>query len=265
MTTVYPPAPYGLKLKLSRARKHLRHLRRIVGRYEASNPWALRCQENADGSYYLYSLEFVDAPTNILLLADEAIHHLRSVLDHLVCASVASIGKKIESQSFPIRTEEPKGKSIAIYDACLRDVPDPVRALVDSVQPYHRGDGAKSHPLAILARLDNGFKHTSLHLMTNQVRMPAVPGIIQHPARERSHDSGDIFAEVPTSVNVEKDFEPFISVEVAFRIREARLPQINLDTLDGIYDFIRDEILRKLVRWDHPPRRMRTLSHGAPP
>ncbi len=262
MTTVYPlPAPYGLKLKLSRARKHLRHLRRVVGRYEASNPWTLRRQENGDGSYYLYSLELVDAPPTILLLADEAVHHLRSVLDHLVCASVAAIGKKVESQSFPIRTEKPRGKGVAIYDACLVDVPDSVRTLIDDVQPHHRGNAANSHPLAILARLDNRFKHTSLHLMVNQIRMPAVPGIIQHPSRERSHDSGDIFAEVPISVNVEKDFEPLISVEVAFSVREARLPQINLDTLDDIYDFVLDEILRKMIRWDRPPRRIRTAVH----
>jgi hypothetical protein len=92
--------------------------------------------------------------------------------------------------------------------------------------------------------------------MSNQIRMPDVPGIIHHPSRERDLDSGDIFAKVPISVNVEKDFEPFISVDVAFSIREARLPQINLDTLDDIYNFVRDEILRKLILWDHPPRRL---------
>lgn len=259
MAAVKPlPAPLGLKLKLSRARKHLRHLRRIIERFEASNPYTLHRQKDADGLYYLYSIEITQAPLLTELLADEAIHHLRTVLDHLISATVTSVRKKVtDRHAFPIRREEPKTpKETADYRAMLKHVPSEARALISSLQPYHRGKNAKSHPLAILARLDNRFKHTSLHLFSHQVRMRAVPGIIQFPVPPRGRDSGDVFAKVPVSVDVQKDFEPHVSVDISFSIRVTGLPETNLDTLDSIYNYVRDEIISKAVRFKRLPNRL---------
>ena len=259
MPTAYPlPAPAGLELKLRRARKHLRHLRRIIEKFEATNPLTLRREVNDDGTRYVYRLEVVYARNVVEILADEAIHHLRTALDHLISGTVQSIGKKVsDDHAFPIWRKKPKTpKQIARYNAMLKYIPSDARTLVDSVQPYTRGKDAKSHPLAILARLDNRFKHTSLHLLTYQVQMRAVPGIIQPPTPPQGRDSGDIFATVPISVDVEKDFEPYVSAQVAFRIRVTGLPQIGLDTLDAIYNYVRDEIICKAVRYRHPPRRI---------
>ncbi|MEX1252743.1 MAG: hypothetical protein WEE64_00230 [Dehalococcoidia bacterium] len=259
MGTVYLlPPPGGLKFKLSRARKHLRHLRRIIERFKASDPWTFTRQVNADGTYYLYRLE-IAYPSNItLLVADEAIHHLRTVLDHLIVSTVEAVGKKVtSSHSFPIRRTKPKTeKEIASYEASLRHVPAEARALIDSLQPYTRAADAKSHPLAILTSLDNRFKHTSLHLLSHQVGMRAVPGIIQRPPPPGGHDSGDIFAEVPVGVNVEKDFEPYLSVEIAFSIRLTGLPDVNIDKLDAIYNYVRDEVIQKAVQLKGMPRRL---------
>lgn len=252
------PAPLGLKLKLSRARKHLRHLRRVIERFEASNPYMLHRRVDANGRYYLYSIQLAEAPHLVELLADEAIHHLRTVLDHLVSATVESVGKKVTSHhGFPIRRKEPKTpQEIADYRAMLKHLPSEARALIYSLQPFHRGSDAKSHPLAILARLDNSFKHAGLHLLTHQVRSPAVPGIIQPPTGPRGRDSGDVFAKVPVSVDVQKQFEPFVSVDIAFSMRVTDLPEINLDTLDSIYNYVRDDIISKAVRFKRLPNRL---------
>ena len=135
-------------------------------------------------------------------------------------------------------------------------VPGWARTLIDSLQPYRRGADAKSDPLAILTRLDNHFKHASLHLMSHQVRMLAVPGIIQPPHPPGGRDSGDVFAEVPVSVNVEKHFEPYISVDIAFSIRITGLSEVNLDMLDTIYNHVRDDVVCKIVRMKRPPPRL---------
>lgn len=259
MATVNPlPPPLGLKLKLSRARKHLRHLRRIIERFEASDPWTMRRQVNADGTYYLYSLEIVQPPDLVQVLPDEALHHLRTVLDHLICATVEAIGKKVtRSHAFPIwRTKPETPDDIARDNAMLEHVPGKARAAINSVQPYTRGADANSHPLAILATLNNRFKHTSLHLLSHQVRMNAVPGIIRPPLPHNGRESGDVFAEVPTSVDVEKDFEPYVSVEIAFKITVIGLPEINLDTLDAIYNYVRDEVIGKHIQKMRLPRRL---------
>ena len=258
MPTVYIPPPYGLKLKISRARKHLRHLRRIVERFKASNPYTFRREVDADGVYYLYSLNIVEAPPITEVLTDEAIHHLRTILDHLVCALVESAGKKVtHSHAFPVLRTEPKTPcEIARYDVMLKDVPTTARALIDLLQPYQRGTDAKNDPLAILARLDNRFKHVSMHLFSHQVRIPSVPGIIQPPQPARRRYSGDIFAKVPIGINVKQDFEPYISVDIAFGVDVTGLPGIDLDRLDAIYNHVRDEVLHKFVRLKGISRRL---------
>ena len=138
----------------------------------------------------------------------------------------------------------------------LKHVPIPERTLVDSLQPYKRGTDAKNHPLAILARLDNRFKHMSMHLFSHQVRMRSVPGIIQPPTPPGRRYSGHVFTKVPVGINVEQDFEPHISLEIAFRIDVAGLSGINLATLDAIYNYVRDEVLKKFVRFKSLPRRL---------
>ena len=252
--------PLGLYLKLSRARKHLRHLRRIIEKWKASDPYALNRQVDAEGKYYLYSFQVVPAPDIILLLTDEAIHHLRTVLDHLIIATVESVGEKVTyAHAFPIWREEPKKPDdIARYNAMVDHIPGQARVLIDNVQPYKRGTDAKSHPLAILARLDNRFKHASLHLLTSQVQMRPVPGIIQPPAPPYGRDSGDVFAKVPISIDVEKDFEPYVSVRVAISISVTGMPNITLEMIDAIYNYVRDEVIRKAVRFKRArlPRRL---------
>ena len=253
------PAPLGLKLKLSRARKHLRHLRRVIERFEASNPYMLHRRVDANGRYYLYSIQLAEAPHLVELLADEAIHHLRTVLDHLISATVESVGKKVTAKhAFPIRRKEPKTpKEIADYRAMLKHVPRDARTVIYLLQPFHRGADAKSHPLAILARLDNRFKHTGLHLLSHQVECPKVAGIIQPPApAKRGRDSGDVFAKVPVTVDVQKHFEPYVSVEIAFSMRVTGVRDIKLDTLDSIYNYVRDEVIRKAVRFKRLPNRL---------
>jgi hypothetical protein len=259
MTTVNPlPAPFGLKLKLMRARKNLRNLRRIIENFQASDPLSVTREIGADGTHYVYRLHVVHAPNIIELIADEAIHHLRSSLDHLIAGYVQLIGKKVtDDHAFPIWREKPKtDKQVKRHDSMLKHVPNDARALIDAVQPYHRGKDANSHPLAILARLDNRFKHTSLHLLSLQIRMPSVPGIIQPPAPPLGRDSGDVFAIVPVGVDVERDFEPHLVSQVAFRIAVTGYPDVGLDALDGIYNYVRDEIICKAVRYPRPPKRL---------
>lgn len=246
----------GLKLKLSRARKHLRHLRRVIERFEATDPYTLHRRLDDGGRYYLYSIQLAEAPHLVELLADEAIHHLRTVLDHLISATVESMGKRVTNyHAFPIWRTEPKTEDeIARYDAALKYVPDQARAIVDSLQPYHKGADAGRDPLAILARLDNRFKHTGLHLLSHQVQCPKVDGLIQPPTTRSGRDSGDVFAKVPVVVDVQKYFEPYVSVQIAFFMRVTGSPDINLDALDSIYNYVRDEVIRKAVHFKRLPR-----------
>jgi hypothetical protein len=258
MTTSYPIPPRGLILKLRRARRQLRQLRRIVNRFVATNPGRWRREVDDKGTYYLYSFEAPSRPPEVIqFLADEAIHHMRSLLDHLVTAILEASGKAAEDCQFPIWKDEPKTpKAIKAFNATIEGVPDWTREIIVAVQPYKCGDAANTHPLWILNRLDNRFKHTSLDLFTYQVRVPKLPGVIGRSSTSPPLHSGDVFAHVPVNVNVEEDFEPHITVHIAFQIRRVGIPGVNLNTLGKIYNFLRDEIMTKMVKSRRMPSRI---------
>lgn len=252
----YPlPPPPGLKIKFRRARKQLRQLRRIFDRYVAGTPCSYRREVNKEGTHYAYSLLVKPGPTIVELLADEAVHHLRSSLDHLVTALLESNGKRSTDRRFPMADSEPKTpKAIQAFNDCIEGIEGAARELIISAQPYQRGDAAHTHPLWILNRIDNRFKHATLHLFVIRVSFPTVPGIIAPPAGTEGAKSGDVFAYVPITVDVEKDFEPHISADVTFRVSRIGVSGVGIDTLDEIHDFIRDELLGKALSGRLPPR-----------
>lgn len=259
MATVYPlPPPLGLKLKLSRARKHLRHVRRILDKFETGHPATLRREVNAEGTHYVYSFDVGYAPNSVELLVDEALYHLRSVLDHLVAGTVESVGKKVTNDhAFPILRQKPKTtRQKARIREMLKHVPIEAQAFIDPVQPYQRGKDANTHPLAILARLNNGFKHKSLHLLTYRLQSPKVPGILTPPTPPTGREPGDVFAAVPIGFDVEKRFEPYVSVHIAFREKILDLSTAGLNTINDIYNYVRGEVILKAIKMKNPPRRL---------
>jgi hypothetical protein len=236
----------------------LRQLRRVLNRYVATNPGEWRREVEDKGTHYLYSFKGPGRePDVIQFLADEAVHHMRSLLDHLVTAVLEASGKPAKSCQFPIWDHEPKTpKEIKTFNASIEGVPDGTRAIIVAVQPYKRGDTANTHPLWILNRLDNRFKHTRLNLFAYRVFAPKLPGVIGRSSTSPLLQSGEVFAHVPVDVNVEQDFEPYITVRVAFGIGRVGVPGVDLNTLGGIYNFIRDEIMIKIVKARRMPPRI---------
>ena len=250
--------PPGLKFKLSRARKQLRQLRRTFERHFSRHKLRWERRENDEGTYYAYRLITTDPPESIQILADEAVHHLRSVIDHLVTAFVEATGQSFSGDlSFPMLTKKPStAKEIRAFEKSIGNIKGSARQLIVDSQPYVRGDAAKTHPLWILSRLDNRFKHTSLHLLVYSVSAPDVPGIIRH--RGASHgctlENGDVFAEVPIGKDVHKEFEKEIAVTVSIGSEYTGIDGFDLGGLELIYNFVRDEVLRKALRGRLPRR-----------
>ena len=256
MTDVVPTPPMGLKLKLRRARKHLRFVRRSLERWVATDPVSYRREINEEGTHYLYRMIIQPGPESVELVADEAIHHLRSILDHLVTALIEARGLPSSGRRFPIFDKEPRtAKEQRSFNDCIDGLSALARDLVVSLQPYKRGDDAHTHPLWILNRLDNRLKHTTLHLLSFTISAPELPGVVKHLPGTVGR-SGDVFATVPIHLNVKEDFEPFVSVHVGFRETRIGIRGVGLDTLDEIYEFIRDEVLRKTITTGPWPRRL---------
>lgn len=106
-----------------------------------------------------------ELPLRFGVILGDCIHNLRSALDHLICQVTlldlpdgASADGVCEWTQFPIISEsERKFESKA--KRMIPGLSADHRALVKHLQPYHAGDEARRHPLAVLASLSNADKH----------------------------------------------------------------------------------------------------------
>ena len=106
----------------------------------------------------------------------DAIHNLRSALDHLVWGLTVQSKRKVGRWThFPIRSDPAWRKNDAVKKTLANLAPAQVK-IIDSLQPYHQRQPS-THPLALLARLDDDDKHQALYvfqLMPRNVSFEAV-------------------------------------------------------------------------------------------
>lgn len=97
-------------------------------------------------------------PTDIELIVGDAIHNLRTALDHLAgCLSVAN-GKSLKGVSFPF-SENLKGFN-ARAEHSLKKISPEAKKLIFDLKPY----GGGNELLYLLSKLDNRDKHQTIFL-----------------------------------------------------------------------------------------------------
>jgi len=111
----------------------------------------------------------------ISVLIGDALHNMRSALDHLAYALTnaytPSLTDEIGSRSeFPIFGDEDRkgrlGKGVTLFQSSLAKIQgwDPAaKAVVEGLQPYKRGNDFREDPLWALQELDRIGKHRLLH------------------------------------------------------------------------------------------------------
>jgi hypothetical protein len=118
--------------------------------------------------------------TSYTIQAGEAIHQLRSVLDHLVYQLV--IAKTNEpptfNSAFPIvgkgRMRDKAWQSAADYYTAQagrlkNDISVAAETEIHRLQPYQRGAAYEQDPLWVISELDNAYKHRLLLLAVHRV------------------------------------------------------------------------------------------------
>lgn len=159
------------KLKLARAEKHVRAIKRCVAKYSGSTPHKI-----VSKSKYQKQLNIPKPPPlEISLLAGEAIYQMRSALDHLAFELIQQ-NPNIdtidpgwrENTQFPLRTRIPKNSVPPLpksrFAGDLPGIADKPFAFVESLQPYY-GIGAINNALRFLVHLSNIDKHRHLNLI----------------------------------------------------------------------------------------------------
>ncbi|QDG88081.1 hypothetical protein [Pseudarthrobacter sp. NIBRBAC000502770] len=163
--------PGSVQVKLDRAREHVGHLTEAVRNY-VRDELSVRRQVESDGREHVFFWETYSAPPPRLgLVIGDAVHNLRSALDHLV-VSLAKEGAQrsgtmlsVEDEhrlQYPIFTSETKfNQKRARY---LKFVPESMVEYIRGRQPFTIASASHVHFLARIHELDNTDKHRQINV-----------------------------------------------------------------------------------------------------
>jgi hypothetical protein len=172
-----PDPLLGARLKIERARRHLSDLRTEIELYTAKRSIRLETTADADTGLPIVRIRTSASdrpPLRLALIAGDAVHNLRSALDH-VAVALANAGTGSDRWTqFPIYAD--KQRYEGNESRLLRGVSDTYRSRIEALQPYHaRGLAGPEydvldhrHPIAknvsimLVDRLDIADKHNLL-------------------------------------------------------------------------------------------------------
>ena len=164
------PSLDGVHLKLERAKIVINDVGKALSEFTASNPYNVRTNEQPDGSgHVLVTLTAVNPSVTldpkIVLMAGEALYHLRSSLDHLVnqLALVKNPCFNIQAPgwiAFPICKCQDEFRSKAKRMEREKLLPSSAIQIIEGEQPYRRSVRcAIDDVLWCLHELHNTDKH----------------------------------------------------------------------------------------------------------
>ena len=221
----------GIELKIERAKAHIRDLHELLERFFKTNPYEAVRSENdskpGDLTYYLRIHQ--DPPPEIGLIVGDAIHNLRSSLDHLAVQLVEAGGGAVtEGTCFPILSKPPA--SAQELEARVKEKVQGARkeaiALVAASEPYEGGNG---HPLWVLHRLDIRDKHhlvipawTGYRSFGLNLTFPGfgegpidVPPVYLRPKDRGPMKDGHPLLHIAAAARTEYEREPDFRIEIA--------------------------------------------------
>lgn len=158
----------GVRLKISRANENLTLLHNLAQTFVENR--SVIGEFDPQTSDYVFRVGGEPPPLGWGVLVGEVVHNLRSALDNLLWQLVISRGKRPSTQTqFPIyehvtvKKRKPEGiVAVPVADEVARlvqGVRKEDRAFIEAAQPYHDGECATRHPLALLGYLNNFDKH----------------------------------------------------------------------------------------------------------
>lgn len=168
----------GVILKLRRAHTYLQELEVLASSLVQANHYSTSSERDPKDTAYLVLKARVDdiSPEPLSLVIGDVLHNLRSSLDHLAYALAAKFTNPLpddvaQDSQFPIVGDRNKksveGQGPAMFKLQARHIrcihPD-AQAIIEWLQPYHRGQDYATHPLWRLAELSNIDKHRLVHL-----------------------------------------------------------------------------------------------------
>jgi hypothetical protein len=249
------------RLKLSRAFKHLKDLRRAESGWLNGDNHSVWSEPNPKTGGLIFLASVTEQPPSdpFSLLIGDFLHNLRSALDLLAFALASGHTKPLpdevaESSEFPIFGDESKKGVHESGQRLFRDNGlarirgwDPeAQTAVELLQPYQRGDTFREDPLWILHELDRINKHRLLHTV-----VAGNKGVLLDP--RKSVNVAAISAGViksfgdPVETNTPiAEFPPLIPIDAKLEMHMEIQPALHIAFAGGTPCVSREPVLQTL-------------------
>jgi hypothetical protein len=213
---------HGVRLKTERAKKHIRDLDAAIGVYIADKPYTIGTKPHpvpAIDNVTLYVESLKSIPDDVPLILGDAIHNLRSALDHLAWQLVeAGGGAPSKDTYFPVAETEHQYKS-AIGKGEIQKIPADALKIIEAKQSYVTLD----QNLWLLHHLDIVDKHrvrlsAGIHMDKWGVQLATIGAVMWwDKGRFALLKTGDEVGNLPRSSYNSVSHEDFqLGADVAF-------------------------------------------------
>jgi len=235
----------GPRLKLARAREHLTVLNEEVPAFIQSNPPTVKARKTQEGAY-IATVNFTSPPARFGILAADVFQTLRASLDYLAWELAllnTSDGFPYDQTEFPI-CKDWDSNAQRRFNEVTRSLAQDARDEIQALQPYHRGNSYKSHPLWVLHFFCNIAKHRSIP-MTGYAMLDMK---LTPEAHCKVIDGLTVELIFP---NPKKDFKPdSASYTICFGVlREKQGITLLSYKIIDLYNFVTEVVFPKFVRF----------------
>ena len=244
---------HGIRLKIEWAKKHIRYLDTAIQAFVLNKPYSLGAKPHPVAAIEhttLYVAEVKPVPDEISLIVGDAIHNLRSALDHLMWQLVeAGGGTPDRNTYFPI-CESAQQYASAMGNREIQKITPDARNIIASVQPYVTFD----QTLWLIHQLDIFDKHRLLLTVVaamDKWGVDAAKGITMwfDGYRYIPLVVGYEITNLPTSTYERQTHEDFkLGLEIAFGESEIPEGELVLYTLNKMANFV-EGFVSKLERF----------------
>jgi hypothetical protein len=232
----------GIRLKIERAKEHIRNLDLAIQTFVCSEPYAIRTKPHSVIQHTtLYVARAEPVPTTVPIILGDAIHNLRSALDHLAWQLVEADGGIPDKHTFFPIFSGPDGfqkYASAMGSGEIKKIRPGAEKVIQAMQPYVTGDDTLGH----ISQLDIIDKHRFVlttvmlfkawHVSVNGMTLP-------FPQVPRVLILGDEFTNIPTSTYERQAHEDFkLGIDVAFGEPEIIKGKPVLETVNNMADLV---------------------------
>lgn len=258
-------------LKLRRAKAHLDALDELLKPFAGEKAYTITTYPDPKQGRYIAEVKLLDVPDDISLTVGDLFYNMRSCLDQLVWSLARHPGGMVDPRhtQFPIMSSN-SADSRKRFDQQTMGVPDLARGEILALQPYHRGNAHKAHPLWRLDAMCNLDKHRRILANGSEVYCQFARITRRDILGLQPLPGGGVVAQGPLDLRIDTlDDRHIISVPLAqkhkLRLKPDMPFKVNFgigfgagdptsfvedrDTIGEIYQFIENTVLPRFVRF----------------